>query len=239
MNLDWRPPTLEIPRLILRPVTPADAAAVFLYASNPAVTRFTLFETHQTIDDSRWFVVRNAAELLGKIGAHDAEQSLCALLTHDDERVRGSATIALVQLGTDSGRSAVVGALDDSARTVRLYAVAALATGSPALMAPPVIRALESERDEEVQAACLGALGRLATPDAVEQLVAYAQPSRGLFKRNAVSVRLAAVQALGRVGAPVARAALTTLADDSVEEISELARGALTTRRGRRPALSR
>jgi [ribosomal protein S5]-alanine N-acetyltransferase len=53
--LDWTPPTLETDRLILRPITPADAASVFLYCSNPAVTRFTLFETHQTIDDSRWF----------------------------------------------------------------------------------------------------------------------------------------------------------------------------------------
>ena len=55
MTLDWTPPTLETDRLILRPVMPADATAVFLYSSNPAVTRFTLFETHQTLDDSRWF----------------------------------------------------------------------------------------------------------------------------------------------------------------------------------------
>jgi ribosomal-protein-alanine N-acetyltransferase len=56
MSLDWTPPTLETERLILRPVTPDDGTAVFLYASNPNLTRFTLFETHQTIDDSRWFV---------------------------------------------------------------------------------------------------------------------------------------------------------------------------------------
>jgi ribosomal-protein-alanine N-acetyltransferase len=55
VTLDWTPPTLETERLVLRPVTEADATAVFLYASNPAVTRFTLFETHQTLDDSRWF----------------------------------------------------------------------------------------------------------------------------------------------------------------------------------------
>ena len=55
MILDWTPPTLETERLLLRPITPADAGAVFLYCSNPAVTRFTLFETHQTLDDSRWF----------------------------------------------------------------------------------------------------------------------------------------------------------------------------------------
>ena len=56
MNADWNPPTLETERLVLRPVTEADAPAVFVYASNPVVTRHTQFETHQTIDDSRWFV---------------------------------------------------------------------------------------------------------------------------------------------------------------------------------------
>ena len=55
MTPAWTPPTFETERLILRPIVPADAPAVFLYASNPAVTRFTLFETHQTIEDSRWF----------------------------------------------------------------------------------------------------------------------------------------------------------------------------------------
>ena len=56
MNLDWRPPLLATARVVLRPVTAGDAPAVYLYASNPAISRFTLFETHRTIDDSRWFV---------------------------------------------------------------------------------------------------------------------------------------------------------------------------------------
>jgi len=95
VTLDWRPPTLETPRLLLRPVAAADAPAVYLYASNPAVTRFTLFETHRSIDDARWFVTdyvrsRYASEepdplaivlrddplgrMVGAIGAHWASQ---------------------------------------------------------------------------------------------------------------------------------------------------------------------
>lgn len=56
MSLEWTPPILETERLILRPVTDEDAIGAFLYASNPNITRYTLFETHQTIDDSLWFV---------------------------------------------------------------------------------------------------------------------------------------------------------------------------------------
>ena len=56
LRLNWTPPILETNRLVLRPATPDDAPAVFDYASNPNVTRFTVFETHRTLDDSRWFV---------------------------------------------------------------------------------------------------------------------------------------------------------------------------------------
>ena len=56
MSLDWRPPRLETDRLVLRPVTSDDAPAVFRYCANPNVTRFTLFETHQSVADSLWFV---------------------------------------------------------------------------------------------------------------------------------------------------------------------------------------
>jgi ribosomal-protein-alanine N-acetyltransferase len=94
VSLDWKPPVLETERLLLRPVTPDDAQAVFDYASNPNVTRFTLFETHQSIEDSRWFVIDHARSryackepdpfaitlkaepdrMIGALGAHWASQ---------------------------------------------------------------------------------------------------------------------------------------------------------------------
>ena len=52
----WTPPILETERLVLRAVTEADADAVFAACSNPNVTRFVLFDTHTTLDDSLAFV---------------------------------------------------------------------------------------------------------------------------------------------------------------------------------------
>lgn len=54
--MDWQPPVLETERLLLRPITSADATAVFLYASNPNVAKYTLWDAHQTIEDSHLFV---------------------------------------------------------------------------------------------------------------------------------------------------------------------------------------
>jgi ribosomal-protein-alanine N-acetyltransferase len=53
---DWRPPIIETPRLILRPLEESDATAVFLYSCNPKMTRFTCWDTHQTLEDSLYFV---------------------------------------------------------------------------------------------------------------------------------------------------------------------------------------
>jgi ribosomal-protein-alanine N-acetyltransferase len=94
LRLDWTPPILETERLLLRPVTKDDAQAVFDYASNPNVTRFTIFETHRTIDDSRWFVndyvrsrysckepdpfaitfIEDPVRMVGALGAHWVSQ---------------------------------------------------------------------------------------------------------------------------------------------------------------------
>jgi ribosomal-protein-alanine N-acetyltransferase len=49
-------PTLETDRLILRKMTPDDAEAMFAYASDPEVSRYTLWETHRSIEDSRAFL---------------------------------------------------------------------------------------------------------------------------------------------------------------------------------------
>jgi ribosomal-protein-alanine N-acetyltransferase len=54
--MTWTPPTLETPRLVLRPVTEADAEAIFAAASDPRVTEFTLFETHRSRADTATFL---------------------------------------------------------------------------------------------------------------------------------------------------------------------------------------
>src|SRR4051794_25284073 len=52
----WPPPVLGTERLRLRPFDEADAAGLFEYASNPNVTRFTLWEAHKSLDDTLAYV---------------------------------------------------------------------------------------------------------------------------------------------------------------------------------------
>ncbi len=49
-------PEIQTDRLVLRKMRPNDAEAVFAYASDPEVSRYVLWETHRSIQDSRAFL---------------------------------------------------------------------------------------------------------------------------------------------------------------------------------------
>jgi ribosomal-protein-alanine N-acetyltransferase len=54
--LTWRPPVLKTKRLILRPLEERDAPAIFEYAKNPNVSKYTLWEPHQSLADSLSYI---------------------------------------------------------------------------------------------------------------------------------------------------------------------------------------
>lgn len=187
------------------------------------------------LGDPRWFVARNAAALLGEMRARDAEKALAEQLHHDDERVRHAATIALMRLGTARSIPAIEQALGDGAPQIRIQAAAALAELKPAGAGASLLRALDAERDDEVRASFLHALGRLGTPDAVEHLVVAAQPERGLFRRKTTALRVAAIRALAGARTEPALTALRELKQDREPEIRDAASEALDRSRETQP----
>ncbi|MFP5518356.1 MAG: GNAT family N-acetyltransferase [Bdellovibrionia bacterium] len=52
----WLPPTLKTDRLILRPINIGDAQSIFDYSKNPNVSRYTLWEPHRSLEDSKEFI---------------------------------------------------------------------------------------------------------------------------------------------------------------------------------------
>jgi len=178
------------------------------------------------LGDPRWYVARNAADLLGELNAIDADVPLSDLLNHDDDRVRRAAAHALGKLGTAHAVVALRKALKDQSPHVRALAAAGLAGRKGARSAGTLVRALESEPDLEVQIAILTALGRVANAEAVQRLIKAAE-APGTFKRKAVAYRVAAVQGLGEARTPAAMTALRELAADRDREVREAATRAL------------
>jgi HEAT repeat protein len=179
------------------------------------------------LGDSRWFVARNAADLLGEIVAKSAEPALVAALRHSDDRVRRSATNALLRLGTPNALQAIYDAVNDTSADVRMQAAAAIATRNDDRSSATLIRAIEDEEDADVQLAMIAALGRVATPEAVQKLMKMAEPEGRIFRRKTTSIRVAATQALGEARTPAALSALRDLAEDKDQDVRETANRAL------------
>jgi hypothetical protein len=184
----------------------------------------------QMLDDKRWYVARNAAELLGEMGATDAEVALVRSLRHNDARVRRSAATALAKLGSRGAVAALRAAMLDASPNVRMQATIAVATRKDPNSTPLFIRALSDEKDPEVQRALLTALGKLGSEDAVKRLIADAEPDGRFFRKKPTPTRVAAVQALAEAGTREAIAALESLTKDRSRGVREAARKALAER---------
>lgn len=182
------------------------------------------------LGDPRWYVARNAAAILGEMQAREAEKPLAGLLHHDDERVRHAATVALMRLGTARSLPTIQEALKDGAPQLRMQAAAALVGRKESNVTGILLKALDEERDDEVCASFLIALGRIATPEAVARLIATAEPEKGLFRKKAVALRVAAVQGLSEARSDVAVEALKALQGDKDEDVRATAVYALGRR---------
>lgn len=82
VRFDWRPPTLETDRLILRPFDESDAEPLFPLAANPHVTRYTLWDHHRTIADTLTFVHDYALSRY----AEEVPEPLAVVLKDDRQR---------------------------------------------------------------------------------------------------------------------------------------------------------
>jgi hypothetical protein len=179
------------------------------------------------LGDPRWYVVRNAADLLGEMRAPEAENALVEVATHREERVRRSVATALARLATPRSIQAAQQMLSDPVPEVRVHAVQGLGSTKGPRVVPLLARALDTEHDAEVQAVILAALGRQATPEAVARLTKAAEPEGRLFKRKPTALRVSAVQALAEANTPAALAALRRFAEDKERDVRDAAMRAL------------
>jgi len=173
------------------------------------------------LGDARWYVARNAADLLGEMQAEEAQAPLSELLKHDDDRVRRAAITALAKLSSPKALDSLRVAMRDNSPQVRMQAASGMGTRKGLRSAGTLTKALDAEEDQEVQLAIVAALGRLGTTDAVQRLIKAAEPAGGIFKKKPTALRVAAVQALGEARTPAAQNALQHLLDDKDKEVKQ------------------
>jgi HEAT repeat protein len=168
------------------------------------------------LSDHRWFVARNTAWVLGRIGGEHACSLLEGALAHREEAVRREAAAGLVRLETPESNRLLRRVLRDPSLELRLMALSVLgdradagsrATLARRVLAPDFRRLMEAEQEE-----WLDALARAGGDEALPAFRALAEP--GLFRDWGARRRLAlrAVAALSAASGSGTRDYLRTLA---------------------------
>src|SRR2546430_774186 len=129
------------------------------------------------------------------------------------------------------GREALVGAAAALATLSMGLGPGAVLAGAVAAGGDPtsstvLIRRVEQEADEGVQAELLRAIGRLGAREALEVLARYAEPG-GVMHRRSAMVRAAAVDALGQIARPEARGLLELYSKDKEPAVRKAAEAGL------------
>ena len=216
-----------------------------LMATDDALARRAYFDGIVAIDvastllfellaDSRWFVVRNAAALLGEMNVEHTDVALIPLLQHEDERIRIAVARALTRVRTPKALQALHACLEDPQSEVRRLAAAAfgLSGGAGGGIRPPAARltaALDREPDEDVALEMLASLGRLGSADAVQRLVRIAVPATSETSGDRSSTardpwrRIAALEALVRARGHAMVPVIEVLMSDTDRDVAAAA----------------
>jgi len=179
------------------------------------------------LNHHEWFVVRNAADLVGEMRIVEAVPSLAKAAQNDDPRVRRAIGLALARIGSAETALPLRRLVTDPDPQVRLSVVKEVGGRTLSGLAMPLLSAASAEQDPGVLSEYYRALGRIGTPDAVQGLIKAAQDTGKLLSRRPAAPRLAAIEGLGLAGGPAAIAVLKELVQSRTADVRAAAAGAL------------
>ncbi len=171
-------------------------------------------------------VVAAAAEFVGLTGSPQAVTLLVPLLRHESEFAREAALVGLAEAGGREIARPAMPALKDESAAVRAAAARTIAAAGDPASSTVLIRRVEQEPDEGVQAELLRAIGRLGAKEALEVLARFAEPG-GMMHRRSTTVRAAAVDGLRHIARPEARGLLELYSKDKEPAVRKAAEAAL------------
>src|SRR5437763_8525055 len=171
-------------------------------------------------------VVAAAAEFVGLTGSPQAVTLLVPLLHHESEFAREAALVGLAEAGGREIARPAMPALKDESVAVRAAAARTIAAAGDPASSTVLIRRVEPEPDEGVQAELLRAIGRLGAKEALDTLARFAEPG-GMMHRRSATVRAAAVEGLRHIARPEARGLLELYSKDKEPAVRKAAEAAL------------
>jgi len=188
-------------------VTTDRAEAIITGFGSKAVMRLA-----SLVSDSRWFVQRRGARLLGRIGSADGVPMLQPLLRQSDPRVAREAVAALGVIPDPAAARAIHTVLRAATGDVRRAVIEALVAEKDPRVVPMLVRILEESqplgKDHEVVLETIEALGTVGTDASVAILVNMAQRKKFFGGKKLRALKERSVDALAKVGTAKSAAAL-------------------------------
>lgn len=183
------------------------------------------------LQDGRWQVVRNAANVLGEIRDPNTIELLKPLLQHQDLRVKREAIRGLTRIGGNQVVSILLRTLQQDDAELRRQAMLSLGsmkntTAVPALvqyiqLADPRVKMVEEKKD------AIRALGEIGAAEGLPPLIALANTRKFFFRARHNELRAAALSAIGDIGGAEAVSTLEKFAADGAAVIAKAATSAL------------
>lgn len=241
---DLDPPELAVIQHIVQAVGPSSVAALlpalmseqettgFQRAADLVVSfkRQAVPRLAPLAEDSRWYVQRNAARLLGRIATVEAVPILQPLLRRGEPRVARAAVSALGVIPDPAAARAIQTVLRSATGEVRAAVIDALVGDRDTRVVPMLARIVsESDalgKDHDVVLETLTALGVVGSDEAVAPLAAAIQVRSFWRRKKARAIKERGVGALARIGSPRAKTALEDAAKTGDGQLRSLAQAA-------------
>ncbi|MGH7254726.1 MAG: HEAT repeat domain-containing protein [Nitrospirales bacterium] len=174
----------------------------------PVLARDNVAPLHEALRDSRWFVVRNALFIIGKMKNPDFAGSVKGLSLHKDKRVRREALKTLGLLRSTTEADHLVAVLQDTDEGIRLSALNLLKTRTdriPWSAWEPVVSSQEFvERSTLELRLTLQALGRTSGEAGVPYFRRLLLQRLWPQRKRRIQLAILAAETLGQMGDPSA-----------------------------------
>ena len=177
------------------------------------------------IDDHRWFLVRNIAYILGRMGKESALPTIQKALNHEESRVRREAIQALGIIVSSKAFDLLGKALNDQDDRNRSMAALNLARVGKKASLPALLEVVQakdfSKRDSAEIKAFFDAIGMVGSNDAIKPLEKLLEQKSwfGMGKKD--EIRLRAASALALIGTAEARSTLEAGRNSKDENIRQ------------------
>ena len=184
------------------------------------------------IDDQRWFVPREIARALGRIGGAAAVPPLQLLLRRSDPRVLQSAVASLASIDDPSATRALHTVLKAASGEARAAVISALTGLRDPRIVPMLTRIVQEcdpfSEDYPLLSETLAALATLRDDRAIQPVAALARQRRWLAWGRTRKLREACLRTLQRIGSAKSRAAISELSRSGDFFLKRQAAAALT-----------